>query len=78
MRAQANPSAVRPLPCPPEWEVELIPGTDACADCSDRLRQIGWDWREELEYVPGGFIVNRIVRARLTWKYPTRHETLGQ
>jgi transposase len=43
-------------------EVELSPGTDACADCGARLRRIGEDVTQELEYVPGRSIVNRIVR----------------
>ena len=47
-------------------EVELTPGADACADCGGRLRRVGEDITEELEYVPGRFIVNRIVRPRLT------------
>lgn len=47
-------------------EVELTPSADACADCGGRLRRIGEDVTEELEYVPGRFIVNRIVRPRLT------------
>lgn len=42
------------------------PGADACADCGGRLRRIGEDVTEELEYVPGRFIVNRTVRPRLT------------
>ena len=50
----------------PRMEVELSPGADACADCGGRLRRIGEDVTEELEYVPGRFIVNRIVRPRLT------------
>ena len=57
----------RPIPDHiPRMEVELMPGTDACADCGGRLRRIGEDVTEELEYVPGRFIVNRIVRPRLT------------
>jgi transposase len=50
----------------PRMEVELSPGAEACADCGGRLRRIGEDVTEELEYVPGRFIVNRIVRPRLT------------
>jgi transposase len=50
----------------PRMEVELSPGTDACADCGGRLRRIGEDVTDELEYVPGRFIVNRIVRPRFT------------
>ena len=47
-------------------EVELTPSSDACADCGGCLRRIGEDVTEELEYVPGRFIVNRIFRPRLT------------
>ena len=47
-------------------EVELSPAADACADCGGKLRRVGEDVTEELEYVPGRFIVNRIVRPRLT------------
>ena len=37
----------------PRMEVELTPGADACADCGGRLRRIGEDVTEELDYVPG-------------------------
>ena len=50
----------------PRMEVELSPIADACADCGGHLRRIGEDVTEDLEYVPGRFIVNRIVRPRLT------------
>jgi hypothetical protein len=44
----------RPIPDRiPRMEVELSPGADACADCGGRLRRIGEDVTEELEYVPG-------------------------
>ena len=57
----------RPIPDHiPRMEVELTPGTNVCAECGGRLRRIGEDVTEELEYVPGRFIVNRIVRPRLT------------
>ena len=57
----------RPIPDHvPRMEVELSAAADACADCGGRLRRIGEDVTEELEYVPGRFIVNRIVRPRLT------------
>jgi hypothetical protein len=56
----------RPIPDHvPRMEVEHSPGADACTDCGGRLRRIGEDVTEELEYVPGRFIVNRIVRPRL-------------
>ena len=42
------------------WRVELSPAADACADCGGKLRRIGEDVTEELEYVPGRFVVNLI------------------
>ena len=57
----------RPIPDHiPRMEVELTPSTDACADCGGRPRRGGGDVTEALEYVPGRFIVNRLVRPRLT------------
>lgn len=45
-------------------EIEITPSGDHCAGCGGDLRRIGEDVTEELEYVPGRFIVNRIVRPR--------------
>lgn len=44
-------------------DVELAPG-DACDQCGGVLRTLGEDVTEELEYVPGRFVVNRIHRPR--------------
>ena len=56
----------RPLPDHiPRMTVEILPGEDACAGCGGRLRRLGEDVTEELEYVPGRFVVNRMVRPRL-------------
>lgn len=49
----------------PRQEIEITTGDDACARCGGRLRRLGEDVTEELEYVPGRFIVNRIVRPRM-------------
>jgi len=55
----------RPIPDHiPRMEVELTTGDDDCAQCGGGLRRLGEDVTEELEYVPGRFIVNRIVRPR--------------
>ncbi|QCO56915.1 hypothetical protein EOK75_14025 (plasmid) [Pseudorhodobacter turbinis] len=55
----------RPIPDHiPRMEVELTTGDDDCAQCGGALRRLGEDVTEELEYVPGRFIVNRIVRPR--------------
>ena len=42
----------------------LSPGED-CNDCGGSLRQIGEDITEELEYIPGRFVVRRIIRPRM-------------
>ena len=56
----------RPIPNHiPRQEVKLLPKGDCCAGCGGTLRRIGEDVTEELEYVPGRFMVNRIVRPRL-------------
>jgi transposase len=49
------------LPCD---EVVLTP-CDACATCGGTLRRLGEDATDELEYQPGRFVVNRIVRPRM-------------
>jgi len=48
-------------------EVELTTGDDDCPQCGGGLRRLGEDVTEELEYVPGRFIVNRIVRP-VAWQ----------
>ncbi|TFL15996.1 IS66 family transposase [Jannaschia formosa] len=56
----------RPIPDHiPRQEIELTTGDDDCAHCGGSLRRLGEDVTEELEYVPGRFIVNRIVRPRM-------------
>ncbi len=45
-------------------EQVLIPGDD-CSKCGGSLKALGEDITEELEYVPGRFIVNRIIRPRM-------------
>lgn len=56
----------RPIPDHiPRQEIELTTGDDDCAQCGGKLRRLGEDVTEELEYVPGRFIVNRIVRPRM-------------
>jgi hypothetical protein len=55
----------KPLPAHlPRQETVLAPG-DACAACGGKLKRLGEDVTEELDYVPGRFVVNRIVRPRL-------------
>ena len=55
----------RPLPDHlPREETVLAPG-ERCGACGGRLKRLGEDVTEELEYIPGRFVVKRIVRPRL-------------
>ena len=51
----------------PRVEVDLTPGSAECGHCGGRLRRLGEDVTEELEYVPDRFIVNRFVRPRMAY-----------
>jgi len=63
VEAKAKPKR-KPLPAGlPRHEEVLSPGA-ACA-CGGKLRMLGEDVTEELDYVPGRFVVNRIVRPRM-------------
>jgi transposase len=55
----------KPLPADlPRRETVFSPG-DTCGACGGRLKPLGEDVTEELDYLPGRFVVNRIVRPRL-------------
>lgn len=55
----------RPLPDHlPRLETMLTTG-EACVSCGGKLKRLGDDVTEELEYVPGRFVVNRVVRPRM-------------
>ena len=55
-----------PLPDHLERQEEILSPGDSCGDCGGALKQLGEDVTEELEYVPGHFVVKRIVRPRMT------------
>ena len=55
----------RPLPDHLPRNETVLSAGDACADCGGRLKRLGEDVTGELEYVPGRFVVNRIVRPRM-------------
>jgi transposase len=55
-----------PLPDHLERLEEILSPGDICSDCGGALKQLGEDVTEELEYVPGHFVVKRIVRPRMT------------
>jgi transposase len=59
--------ARRPLPAALPRETETIaPEQEACPDCGGRLRHLGEDVSETLEYVPARFKVIRTVRPKLS------------
>ena len=53
-----------PLPPNLPREEEVLPAGDQCSACGGKLKRIGEDITEELEYIPGRFKVRRIVRPR--------------
>ena len=55
----------KPLPDHPDREDEVLSAGDACAGCGGPLRQGGEDVTEELEYIPGRFVVRRFIRPRM-------------
>ena len=55
----------RPLPGHLPRNETVIGIGEECTACGGKLRQLGEDVTEELEYVPGRFIVNRIIRPRM-------------
>jgi transposase len=59
--------ARRPLPAELPRETETIaPAEEACSDCGGKLRRLGEDVSETLEYVPARFKVIRTVRPKLS------------
>ena len=55
-----------PLPDHLERQEEILSPGDSCSNCGGGLKKLGEDVTEELEYVPGHFVVKRIVRPRMT------------
>ena len=55
-----------PLPDHLERQEEIPSPGDSCRDCGGALKPLGADVTEEPEYVPGHFVVKRIVRPRMT------------
>ncbi len=55
----------RPLPDNLPRNETVLSAGEACASCGGALKRLGEDVTEELEYIPGRFVVNRIVRPRM-------------
>ena len=68
------PAGAKPkrAPLPPELprETQTLPAGDACSACGGKLKHLGEDVTEELEYVPGRFKVRRICQYR--FKFPQK------
>jgi transposase len=55
----------KPLPDHLERNDEVLSPGEECGRCGGALKTLGEDVTEELEYAPGRFVVNRIVRPRM-------------
>jgi len=60
-----TPRERKPFPKDLERVETRISPNYACADCGGSFKELGTDVMEELEYVPGHYIVNQIIRPRL-------------
>lgn len=54
-----------PLPDHLERQAELLSPGEACVSCGGALRALGQDVTQELEYIPGRFVVREIIRPRM-------------
>ena len=55
----------KPLPEHLERNEQVLTPGDNCSKCGGDLKTLGEDITEELEYVPGRFVVNKIIRPRM-------------
>ena len=55
----------KPLPEHLERNEQVLTPCDDCSKCGGSLKTLGEDVTEELEYVPGRFVVNKFVRPRM-------------
>lgn len=60
-----TPRERKPFPKDLKRVEKRITPSDACTDCGGSFRELAADIMEELEYVPGHYIVNQIIRPRL-------------
>jgi transposase len=66
-RSQAASKPHRlPLPDHLPRADKIIPGAEKCRECGHKLKPLGETITEELEYIPGRFRVNRIIRPKLS------------
>jgi transposase len=55
----------KPLPEHLERKEQVLSPGEDCSECGGDLKRLGEDVTEELEYVPGRFVVNKIIRPRM-------------
>lgn len=63
--APKDKPARKPLPDHLPRTEQVLEAGEACEDCGGKLKRVGEDVTEELEYVPGRFVVNRFIRPRM-------------
>ena len=55
----------KPLPDHLDRIEQVLTVGEDCAKCGGDLKKLGEDVTEELEYIPGRFVVNKIIRPRM-------------
>jgi transposase len=65
----------KPLPEHLERIEQVLTIGEDCPDCGGDLSKLGEDITEELEYIPGRFVVNKIIRPRMACR---RCEAISQ
>jgi transposase len=55
----------KPLPGHLHRNDQVLSPGEECSACGGSLKTLGEDVTEELEYIPGRFVVNRIIRPRM-------------
>ena len=64
-KSPRTPRKRKPFPKGLKRVEKRITPSDVCADCGGSFKDLGADVMDELEYVPGHYIVNQIKRPRL-------------
>ena len=65
----------KPLPDHLDRIEQVLSAGEDCFECGGDLSKLGEDVTEELEYIPGRFVVNQIIRPRMTCR---RCEAISQ
>ena len=60
-----TPRKRKPFPKELKRVPQRITPSDACLDCGGSFKELGADVMDELEYIPGHYVVNQLTRPRL-------------